>query len=153
MKHLLLSALLLPALLMAQAPMPGLARTLPVGGYRGPGETLQDNYQVTLNITDKEGQPLEVSVVIASSQFSATLGEQNLNFSGTVTVEDSGGIVIAYGLGWQTNAPTGGGPMQYLQSTTQGSVRLKLGEEVQIIKAGARTARLSIKKLEPAKSK
>ena len=43
--------------------------------------------------------------------------------------------------------------VQFQASQTQGSVRLKLGEVVQIIRAGARTARLSIKKLETSKSK
>jgi hypothetical protein len=156
MKRILLVALLLPVVLMAQLPQPQLAvpgRLPQPPGYRSPAETLPDNYQVTLNLADKDGTSLEISVVIASSQFNATLGEQNLNFSGTVTVEESGSIVIAYGLGWQTPVPSGSGSTQYQSSSTQGSVRLKLGEEVQIIRAGTRTARLSIKRLEPAKTR
>jgi len=116
------------------------------------GETLPDNYQVTLTITDKEGQPLEVSVVVASSGFTASLGEQNLNFNGSVTVEEAG-IIIIYSLGWQTPVTTGNGNLQFNSSTMQGSVRLKLGEEVPIIRAGSKMAKLSIKKLEPSKSK
>ena len=52
-------------------------------------------------------------------------------------------------LGWETPINTGNA-IQYKTSSTQGSVRLKLGEEVNIIRAGTRTARISIKKLETA---
>lgn len=99
-------------------------------------------------------QPLEVSVVVASTRFEASLGNPALNFSGTVTVEESGKIVIAYGLGWETPIlDANGKAVQFRASSTQGSVRLGVGEEIQIIRAGPRVARLSIKKLEPAKSK
>jgi hypothetical protein len=47
---------------------------------------------------------------------------------------------------------TVGNTTQIKTSATQGSVRLKLGEEVQIIRAGTRAARLSIKKLEAARA-
>lgn len=117
-------------------------------------EALPDNYQVTLNITDKEGPPLEISVVVASSQFSASLGEQSLGFSGQMKVEEAGGIVMAYTLNWQT--PVGGGDkgaVQFIPSNVQGSVRLKLGEEVQIIRAGTRVALLSVKKAAAGKEK
>jgi len=118
-----------------------------------PGIALPDNYQVTLTLIDKNDPPLEVSVVVASSQFTAMLGEQHLDFNGSVTVEESGAIVIAYRLGWQTPVPANNGNIQFQSSTTQGSVRLKLGEEVQIIRAGTRIARLSIKKLDASKPK
>ncbi|MGB8168367.1 MAG: hypothetical protein WCF18_12790 [Chthoniobacteraceae bacterium] len=157
MKHLLFAAVLLPLALLAQAPQLGMpVRPQLPGAGRAPADTLADNYQLTLTLTDKDGPPLEVAVVVASSQFTASLdslGIHNLAFTGTVTVEESGSIVIAYGLGWQTPSTTDNGNIQFHQSNTQGSVRLKLGEEVQIIRAGSRTARLAITKLEPPKSK
>jgi hypothetical protein len=165
MKHFLLASLLLPALLAAQAPlsppsvpnMPRRVLAAPVG-QPTPGETFPDNYQLTLSLTDKDGPPLEVSVVVVSTQFSAMLAEQNLSFSGTVELEESGGILIAYSLGWQAPAPVDKGPGNFPaqsapSSSTRGSVRLKAGEEMQIIRAGTRSAKLSIKKLEPSKSK
>ena len=114
---------------------------------------LPDNYEVTLTITDKNDPPLEVSVVVASPQFLANLAEHHLDFTGTVTVEESGAMVIAYSLGWQTPGPAFNGVVQYQPSTAHGSVRLKLGEEVQIIRAGTRMARLGIRKLDASKPK
>ncbi len=137
-----------------QPAVPGVRRVvMPQGsGAQQSSEMLPDNYQVTLNITDKDGAPLEISVVVASSQFTTMLGEQNLSFGGNVKVEEAGGIVIAYDLDWQT--PVGvAGSTQYLPSRMHGSVRLKLGEEVQIIRAGTRSARLSIQKLDAVKGK
>jgi len=159
MKHLLLAVLLLPAVLIAQVPLPGAPQRLPVApGHLAPRAAFPDNYELTLKLTDKDGAPLEVSVVIAASQFSASLSEQNLSFSGNVDLEDSASIMIYYLLDWQTPAATindnGNGPPKAPPiSRASGSVRLKPGEEVQIIRAGTRTARLSIKKLEPTKAR
>jgi hypothetical protein len=158
MKLILLSALLLPAVLMAQAPQPGAPamrqRIIPPqgSGAQQSSEMLPDNYQITLNITDKDGAPLELSVVVASAQFNAMFGEQSLGFGGYVKVEESGSIMVNYSLDWQTTVG-GAGSMQYVPSRMQGSVRLKLGEEVQIIRAGTRSARLSIQKLDAVKGK
>jgi hypothetical protein len=152
-----LSALLLPAVLMAQALQPavpgGRRVVMPQGsGAQQSSELLPDNYQITLNITDKDGTPLELSVVVASTQFTAMFGEQSLVFGGNVKVEEAGGIVIAYDMDWQTPL-RGAGTTQFVSSRMQGSVRLKLGEEVQIIRAGTRSARLSIQKLDAVKGK
>lgn len=157
MKLIVLSALLLPAVLMAEALQPtvpgGRRVVMPQGsGALQSSELLPDNYQITLNITDKDGTPLELSVVVASTQFTAMFGEQSLGFSGHVKVEESGSIMVTYSLDWQT--PVGGaGTTQFVSSRMQGSVRLKLGEEVQIIRAGTRSARLSIQKLDAVKGK
>lgn len=115
-----------------------------------PATTLPNNYQIMLTITDKDGQPTEVSVVVASARFTATVGEQSLNFQGFITVEEAGTAVIEYALGWDfPRLPDAGNPQQNRQTATSmtGSVRLKVGEEVQIIKAASRVARLSIKAL------
>jgi hypothetical protein len=122
MKRFLLAAILLPSAIFAQQP-PGVNVPRAIfSGPQMPSVALPDNYQVTLTITDKNDPPLEVSVVVASSQFTATLGEQHLNFNGSVTVEESGAVVIAYSLGWQTPAPAGNGNIQFQSSTAQGSV-------------------------------
>ena len=158
MKSLLLAVLILPSILVAQSSPPVAAPQFPPNQRRlirsqAPSDALPDNYQIMLTVTDKDGQPLEISVVVASTQFSATLGEQNLSFSGSFAVEESGSIVVAYVLGWQTAITSNGGNTQYYPSSAQGSVRLTLGEEIQIIRAGPRIAKLSIKKLEPSKPK
>ena len=154
MKYILFAAILLPSFLLAQTPQPVPIRQPMLPGSQTPADVLPDNYQVALTMTDKDGQPLEVSVVVASTQFTASLSDPSLTFSGSVTVEDSGSIIIAYSLGWETPIPVGDGKsVQFRPSSTRGSVRLKLGEEIQIIRAGPRIARLSIKKLEPSKPK
>ena len=168
MKRLILAAILLPSVLLAQTP-PGqpqdqesrdavMAKALKTRNAilaaqqpsRPADGTLSDNYQVTLTVTEKDAQPIEVSLVVASPAFGTVLNNpgQTLTFNGTVTVEDSG-ILLAYQLGC-TNS-TSPENQQVRASQSSGSVRLKLGEEVQILRAGSRTARLSIKKLEPAK--
>jgi hypothetical protein len=152
MKHIVFASLLLPSLLVAQAPQPIPIRQIQPRAPQTASDALPDNYQVTLTIADKDGQPIEVSVVVASTQFNASLGEPSLAFSGTISIEESSGIIIAYALAWETPI-TVGNNTQYKTSSTQGSVRLKLGEEVQIIRAGTRTARLSIKKLDVVKPK
>lgn len=156
MKHLLLAAIVLPSVLFAQTaqPIPIRPPAPPMSpGSQIPADALPDNYQVTLTMTDKDGQPIEVSVVVASTRFTASLGDPSLTFSGSVTVDDSGSIMIAYALGWETPIPSGKDTIQFRPSSTQGSVRLKVGEEIQIIRAGSRVARLTIKKLEPSKPK
>lgn len=153
MKYVLLLITFISATLFAQtAPQMPLPRPQRTPGQQSDAETLADNYQVTLTISDEDGQPVEVSVVTASQLFSASLAEQNLSFTGVLSVEDSGGIIIDYTLGWQSTVRDGNNA-QIQQSSTRASVRLKLGEEVQIIRAGSRAARLSIKKLEASKPK
>jgi hypothetical protein len=155
-KLLFITAIVFPVVVLAQVgPRPVLPSrsSLPPVQMQGAYESLPDNYQLTLVMTDKDGQPLELSVVVASSQFNATIGEQGLNFSGSVTVEETGTIRVAYALGWQTTVASGNNSVQYQTSSAQGSVRLKPEEEVQILRAGSRIARLSIKKIESTKTK
>jgi hypothetical protein len=128
-------------------------QTPPVRAYQASTSAFPDNYQVMLTVNDKGGQPLELSVVIASKQFNVTIGEQNLNFSGSVSPEEEGGgVVIDYVVGWETSVPSGNGASQF-RSSAQGSVRMKLAEEVQVFRAGSQVARISIKKIEPSKLK
>lgn len=169
MKTLLIAVLLAPSLLLSQetpptAPVPArpVAQPQPVRQrvlsqpgmpMAQTGEVLTDNYELRLTITDKDAEPLEVTLIVASSQFKAVVTEKNLNFSGTLTVEESGGLLIGYAIGWETPYPAGGGNVQFRTSSMTGSVRLKSGEEVQILRAGTHTTRLSIREVEPAKAK
>ena len=111
MKHILLIAVLLPSLLIAQLPTPPQqqplrGRTFSPGSPLPAGNTapagFPDNYELALTLTEKEAQPLEVSVVLAATQFNVSLGEHNLAFSGNVNIDDSGSVLIGYTLSWQT---------------------------------------------------
>ena len=153
MKQIILAAILLPCFLFAQTPQPIQVRTAGSPSNQTSGDALPENYQLTLSITDKDGKPVEVSIVVASTRFTAALGEVGLQFAGSVVVEDSGSLLITYQLGWETPFPTGKDTVQFKPSTAQGSVRLKVGEDIQIISAGTRNAHLSLKKPDSSKVK
>jgi len=87
---------------------------------------------------------------VATSHFQMALGEPSLMFAGDFSVEKDGRVVVLYTLGWETRVGVGNN-VGMRSSSTKGSVRVKLGEEVQIIRAGTRTAKLSVKKLGPGK--
>lgn len=145
----LLAALLFPSILPAQSPPPPQAFR-PVR----PAESarLSENYAVTLRTTDGDGQPLELTVVTNSTQFDAKPGEQNIQFSGGIYVEETGELFVSYALGWDLLSAVGK-EGQIRHSSAQGSVRLKLGEEIQIYKAGAHTIVLGIKQAVAAPAK
>jgi hypothetical protein len=120
------------------------------GGSVSQEDVLSDNYQLTLTLTDSQGQSTELSLVVASKQFKTSLGEQGLTFVGTLSPDDSGAVLVSYALSWETEINQGQ-TTQFKSSSTGGSVRLKMEKEVPIIRVGNRTARLSIKKFqEPA---
>jgi hypothetical protein len=160
MQATILSVLLFSSLLIAQTTAqtgrPGSSQSPPrppqAHVAQGSGEALPDNYQLTLTLSDKDN-PREVSVVVASRQFATQISDPPaLVFSGTLTLEDGGALVVAYVLNWET-VILNGTSTQFKPSSTQGSVRLKPGEEIQILRAGNLSARLSIKQLEASKPK
>jgi hypothetical protein len=127
-------------------PLPQRRVLLP-GYQQGTGEPLPDNYQVILTMTDKDGQPQELSLVSETTNFSATLGEQDLTFNGTLAVDENGLIHVRYTLGWET-ALVNNGSTNYKSTSITGSARLKSGQEMIVFHTGTRTAKLSVKKLE-----
>ena len=153
MKRILLPVLLIPSLLFAQSqpqsqPPPNIRppRPIPASGNSGP-QALPENYQLTLALSDEKGQPVELSFVTASDQFQTSLGEQGVTFTGTLTPEDSDGVLVAYALSWQFVVKDGQST-QYKSSSTSGSVHLKMEKEVPILRVGDRIVRLSIKKFQ-----
>lgn len=156
-KAFTLAAILLPCALFAQTPLPRLLQPQTVSNpsqantyvYAAASLPLPDNYQVALTSTDKDGELPEISVVVASTHFNVTLQEPQRTLDGRVKIEDSGEITLEYTLGWETRAPipTNPGGFKIIPSSIKSSVRLKLGQEVQIFCEGAHMMRLSIKKL------
>jgi len=153
MKYLLFVSLFLFSALIAQESQSGKAPQKSTANLRSTDETLPKNYEVTLNFVDEDGQPIEVAFIVASKQFNVTLGEQNLSFSGTVNVEDSENIVVAYVLEWKTAISASNGDAQLVSSAAKNSVHVKLGEEIQIVRVGSRIARLSIKEQNASKAR
>src|SRR5262245_41313901 len=104
MKRALLFAFLLPAIAWAQSPpgVPVLPRpaAIPVQVRFSGADALPDHYQIGLSINAKDGASTELSIVVASSQFSIKFGEQGISLAGTITVEDAGTVLVAYSLGW-----------------------------------------------------
>src|SRR6187551_2402050 len=109
MKYLILvAAILFPSLVLGQAKIPRVIRSIQQPQGQAQEETLPENYQLNLAVADKDAQPLELSVAVASTRFNAALSEQGVTFSGTITVEESGSFMIAYVLGWQTTVAAEG---------------------------------------------
>ena len=149
MRHALLILGVVPSLLFAQAPQPIPIRRLQPANEQIPADSLPGNFEFKLTITEKDAEPVELSVVVSSTRFTAQLGDPALSFSGTVTLDDSGNLSVSYALGWETMITVNSG-VQFKPTSIQGSVRIKPGEEVQIIRAKNRTARLQVKKLDSA---
>ncbi len=122
-------------------------------GPQGVPDVFPDNYALLLTITDKNAASTEIELVVSSPYFQAALGEHNLNFSGSISIADAESAIVTFQLGWQTPVSAGKDPTQLVASNMQGSVRLKMGDEVPVFRAGSKTARLSIRKLEMPKAK
>lgn len=150
MKSILLTVLSIGATLSAQQsapiPPPPAPPTLSANP-QGVTNVFQDNYALVLTITDNKAVPTEIELLVASPSFQATIGEHYLSFAGTISIVDAESAVIAFQLGWQTPVQIGKDSTQLVPSNMQGSVRLKMGDEIQVMRAGSRSARLSIKKL------
>lgn len=156
MKLPLLISVFLSSTLLAQNPEPLQPRRRvllpqPVPMMQGQAESLPANYLVTLSISDKNDAPFEWSLVTASTRFSASLAERGLTFTGTLNLEESAGALLTYTLAWQTGVPTPDGVTEIQSSNAQSSVRLKVGEELEVLHSATRSVRLSIRKIEPGK--
>ncbi len=135
------------ALAPAQQP-----RSAPVN----PVESVFENYVVTLTLTDKEQKTSELSLVVASADFKTDFPDtqSNINsFVGTLTPEEGDTVSIRYTLGGQLAVSVSPGNVQYRTIATQTTVRLKLGEPVQILKSDARTCTLRISRLSDQQAK
>lgn len=147
------AVLLLPTLLFAQSPPPALPAPLPrvrslnPGNSQGPSETLPDNYQLILTMTDKDGQPQELSLVSANTGFAATLGDEGFSFYGTIVADEDGTVRVNYTLTWSTGF-VNNGSTNYKTTTIQSSAHLKTGQELVILHTNMHTAKLLVKKLE-----
>ena len=109
-------------------------------------------------MTDKEQKESELSLVVASADFKTDFPDAQSNirtFVGTLTPEDGDAVSIRYALGGQIAVSDSHSNVEYKTVTTQATVRLKLGEPVQILKSDARTCTLSVSRLSghPAKDK
>ena len=123
-------------------------------------EVLPFSCEITLTITDDKAQgaaPAEISIVTSSSRFASTSSAGSVFFSGLLTQEEGGTLLLAYNLDWAPPAqplppPPGAGqlPVQTVQrqsNTCETVVRLTPGEEVTLLRVGSQTARLVLKKL------
>ena len=165
---------LLAALLCSAALAPAqLNRVrMPNGGNgAGGGEVLPENYVLTLTATEGGKEVTEVAFTVATEAFSvsvpgsADLKVPTVTFSGTMTRDEGGRMLVRFGLGMEVAFPAvkgaegaalaGNNAVQFKSLTTQGSVWLKVGEWNEILKAGGQTWRLSLEKLagEPARGK
>ncbi|MEI6714857.1 MAG: hypothetical protein WCO60_13960, partial [Verrucomicrobiota bacterium] len=162
MKAFILAAVLIPSVLLAEVPVPRPPAQEPthVSARTPQSPVRRDNYLLTVFTTDKDGDLPEVCVVLAApygevAQFNVTLGGPGDKIQGLLRIWDAGALTLDYTLGWETRIPNGNmsNTARICESSTKSSVCLNLGEEVQILRVGTRTTRVSIKKLEAATTK
>ena len=132
--------------------LPALTANFIQQSPQGITNTFQENYALVLTISENKATVTEIELIVASPSFQATVGENRLSFSGSISIADADSAVVTFQLGWQTPLASGKDSTQLVPSNMQGSVRLKMGDEVQLMRAGSRSARLSIKRLEPRKA-
>jgi len=110
-------------------------------------EALPENYLLTLVVSDKDKVTTELSLVVATADFIVTAGDPRISFSGRIAPDDQGNnILIRYSLGTSV-AVQNGNSTEYRDSTAQASVKVRLGEPIQILKSGTQTYKLTISRL------
>jgi hypothetical protein len=159
MKTIVLALLILSTTVRADPPPPERprVRALPNSQFGDSGQSLSENYIVSLTITDKEQVISELSLVVATAEFSTTFPDARANiatFLGTLSLEEGGDVLLRYTLNAEIAAPAPNQePVQSRTLQTRASVRLHFGEAVQIFKCGDRGCRLSISRLSEQKPK
>jgi hypothetical protein len=141
--------------------------TPPISGHSvnvdDPGDLLPENYILSLTVTDKGKPATELTLVIATSQFSADAAEFTLNMSGTAAQQDDGSILVRYSFAEQIAVSVQNGlpvvpeatttSIQYKTRSVRSAVRLRVGEPVVVLKDGSRVYQLSISRLNEGSKK
>jgi hypothetical protein len=116
-------------------------------------EFLPDNYLVRLVVAEKDQEKTELSVVVATTtQFNASAVDTTLSFIGMLVPQENGVINVRYTLNIQVPV-TEGSSNSFRSSACSSSVRMRLGETVQIFKSGAMSYKLTVSKLAADKEK
>jgi hypothetical protein len=98
----------------------------------------------------------ELSLVVATAEFSTVFPDVKSKFStfsGTVSLEQDGEVVLRYLLSWELMAPAPNQVVQYRSFQTRASVRLRTGEAVQILNCDTFACRVSVTRLSDQKGK
>ena len=147
------------------------AQSAPRNVQPGSGEPLPMNYLLTLNASENDQPLAELSLVVATTDFTtdfihpigalATVTvPTNLTFTGTLSVQEDGSVLVRYALSCEVAVPTNtqttkspngeqvtSSSIQYKRSSTQASAKLRLNESLQILKSGTRTYRLTVSRI------
>ena len=162
MKTLIITLCLISTVAFAQ--IPTLPRRVPPQAPQGANETsdaLPENYVLKLIVSDKDQQITELSVVVATAMFRADTFDPTMTLAGTLAPEDNGSILVRYTLGTEIAVPTQtlttpsaagqavttASSIQYKSGSVQASVRLHVGEPIQILKSGTRSYQLTVSRL------
>lgn len=146
MKFLLFTFWLLGAV---AAVAQGFQPPRPPGATPAPAPPLPENYLLTLTVSNGGQVAAELALLIATAEFSASFPDAKPavnSFSGTVSLENNGSAVVRYTLNVEISIRPFGPNPQSKSSVTQSSVRLLLGQPVQILKTDARTYQLTMTK-------
>lgn len=155
MTRQLLAISLLSASFLQAEPPTRLLQPQPLLEKAGTKTPLQENHQITLAFTARDGSPLELSFTTGVPFFTARLEEHGINFSGTLESVSGNTAILGYTLTWETPVTLERpaiGPVTnviYKKSSLEGSVRLELGKELVLFRAGKQSAHVSVLRLEP----
>lgn len=140
-----------------RAPIAGRAVLPAAANVAESDEPLPENYILSLTVTDKGRQVNELSIVVATAQFTAAAIDPAETISGTLTVQEDGTVLIRYSLSAQIAVSSQNGQIvtpenpatsvQYRNHSVRSSVRLRAGEPVVILKDGTHTYQLALHKL------
>ena len=152
MKHALLTFFALAAVTLAQAPQtslpsvpppaPDVRRTRVINPSGSQSSVdLPENYILTLTVAVKDKPASEISLVVASTNF--TVSVPLMNFQGTISAGEDGSFLVQYSL----NISNIDASAQHQMVATAAAVRLRVDEPVQIYKSEERSYKMALTRL------
>jgi hypothetical protein len=149
MKPLIAILCLISTVAFAQNP-PTIARPLNMvlpPNEKAPGEALPENYLLTLVVSEKDQVLTELSIVLATTDFNVAVADPVINFSGILTSDDKEGMLVRYTLNTQVAISEKEVAKYFRNGSVQASVKVRVGEPLQIFKSGTQTYKLTISRL------
>lgn len=155
MKPLLATLFLVSTFAVAQTPEPPRPVILrPVSQIPNEtGDPLPQNYFLRLIVNDKDQQIEELSLVFSSTEMNAK--NSDLTFRGTFAPEENGTMLVRFRLIAGARIAGTNGSTERIEATgeAQTSVRVRIGEPIEIMRNGTKTYRLIIARDLPSSKK
>jgi len=141
--------LLTTSVVMAQVIAPPTVTRFPSSPPAQQDEGLSENYLLTLTVREKETVKTELSLLVSGNNFSTSFPaspDTFANFTGTVSKQEGGIVVLKYMLGAEVRLPAEAGQIQTKTISFSATVRLQPGKSVEIMKLNGAAAELKLTK-------